>query len=843
MKAAIVVGCDTYTAPIPGLRYASNDANRVAAMLEAACGVPAENIWLLSTPAADDITAEVPGQTNWSAPTFTGLLRALNGGGQSPPTNVETLFFYFSGHGYHAEADGTQYLLLSDSLAEDLSRTALSMQTVVAKLQAWNPRHLVMFVDACREVVADSRTIGADRFEINSHDPHARGTLGIDAAALLPSGNITFSSCSSGQRSYELPVISGGIFTQILCEAFSDTGRCRTLHELNAYLRRRVPAMCRLHGKPEQNPTARLEPVEVLDLEVVSEARRNAWRDGVSVGAERRPAAVPQTPLVGLRPYLALDFGTCSTLTRVLDADGVMHVVPDADGHAEVPSVVSFDENWDYVVGSRAVALDAVRPEGTVWYPKRTLGGPSEFNVFDRSLPAEFVCSLVLRHARRNAEEFLGTPVESVLAAYPASFTIAQSNALRRAFELADLDVQRFVPEPSVDGYLTPETPFRDMKKTLVVDLGGGTLDVAIVEHSEGVVEVRATHGDGRLGGVDYDDALIDDLTRLVTTSNAGAAVTPYQLKTVTNEARRAKHVLSSQDTCDIYIPGTADHGGDIPDVHQRIDREFFERITEPLNRRLAAAVTSVVRESLFDPRRPDAVPADADVTSTLRELHAVVLCGQATRVPSLISTIESLSPALIVKDHERDAVVRGLAQQVGVLTGLRKDLLLLDTQQSGIAILVSDKSGPVSGAILSPDDDLNTRQWTLLQKGASIPCTVKTHLTPQTPDPDQTLRLRIVENKSLWELDAPHHVGVVELALPSAGVELTIDVDANAMITLTLSTPAHDSPTDASTTSPAQIGSTRKIVLNRVTPPPGCESIFDQRLTGSIDEASPTPA
>lgn len=811
MKAAIVVGCSDYEHPIPSLRYASADAERFAAVLESTCGVPPENIWLLNNAVASSEHG-----TTRKAPTYTNLLRTVTlARGRTPPKDLETLFFFFSGHGYHGTDDATQYLLMSDSVGADIEHTAISLQTLMARLSEWKPRHLVMFVDACREPASSAKGTLA------SEEP------GIDVNALLPAGNIVFSSCSPRQRSYEHQHIESGIFTRALCEGLSDIGRCRTLYELDAYLTARVPELCRLYDKPIQRPLARLEPREVMALEIVSEAKRNEWRRSVSVGAERRTAEVPRADVSGLSSVVAIDFGTCNTLARVVDGDGRSHPVPGPDGQHHVPSVVSFDHNFDYVVGAAALEFDVLRPDGTVRYPKRRLGEHEDFTVFGKSLPAEFVSSLILRHVKQNCEQFLGANVTAVVAAYPASFTLAQVNGLRRAFDSAGLEVMRFVPEPSVDGFHAPETVFTKDLYSLVVDLGGGTLDVAVLEHSEGVVVVEATQGNGRLGGVDYDEALEARITQLVRARIDGRQLALFQVKSVQREAERAKRVLSSQPSCDIFVPGSPDGGTVADDIHLTIDRDVFDDATGDLNRQLLEAVESTVREFLFDWRAPKTVPTDDEVKATLRSFAAVVLCGQGTRIPSLLRVIRSVTEAPIVEDFQNDAVVLGLAHQVGVLIGRIKSTLLIDNLQSGIGVLTDGRVGTSTAPVLADRDDENTRVLPIVDKGMSIPAKRSLHLSAANSGRGQLHRLRIVELKSPWPDRLVEHLGVVECVVPAGGLELTVDVDANSMYVLRLA------DSDGTTE--------RAIVLNRSTPPPGMESIVDQRLTGSLEEADHT--
>jgi molecular chaperone DnaK len=521
---------------------------------------------------------------------------------------------------------------------------------------------------------------------------------------------------------------------------------------------------------------------------------------------------------------LALDFGTCTTLAALLDVDGGVHLVPAQDGRAFVPSVVNFDTDWDYVVGGEALELDRLRPAGTAWYPKRALGSPTGFTIYDKSLTAEFVSSLILRSVQKNAEEFVGEPIRNVVASYPASFSIAQTNALQQALDLAGLDVARFVPEPSASGLLGPEGDPKRIEEGLIVDIGGGTLDVAVFENAEGVTEIMATQGDGRLGGIDYDEALENLLLQRVRTHLGTDSLPPFVRNQVRREAMRAKHVLSTRDSCEVIISDLEAEGGAYHDLQLRLDRSSFEEAVSHLDQRVSEAIMAVMRERLRDIRDPQAVPHDRQVVAALRELTHVMLCGQGTRLPSLIRTISSLTPAPLITSYQNDAVVQGLARQAAVLQGLNRYQLLLDSLQQGIGVLVESeprRGGP--NPTLAQADEANTLVLDLVVKGTTIPTKHSENVDLGSHKPDATYRLRVVELKSPWSAMGSTPLGIIEFQSSShPTVEITCDVDANATILLQLKDPK---------------GSwSRSVVLNRASYPV-VESIVDQRLTGTLDE------
>jgi molecular chaperone DnaK (HSP70) len=234
----------------------------------------------------------------------------------------------------------------------------------------------------------------------------------------------------------------------------------------------------------------------------------------------------------------------------------------------------------------------------------------------------------------------------------------------------------------------------------------------------------------------------------------------------------------------------------------------------------------AVMRERLWR-EIGSGVPSDAEVIHALRRLKHVLLCGQSTRIPSLARTIGSLTPAPVISEFQNDAVVRGLSYQLGILRGFRKDQLLLDNMQQGIGVLVASTATKEAGPRLAYLDEANTHVLTLVDKGTTIPTKRSEVLHLEEHAADRTYRLRVVELKSPWpDRGRRMPLGIIEFRSPAGDtVEVTLDVDANSVMLLTV--------TDRGS------GKTRTVVLNRPTYP-DTESIVDQRLTGTLDEASP---
>ncbi|MGQ0774140.1 MAG: caspase family protein [Pseudonocardiales bacterium] len=300
-----------YIAP---LRYAHHDAARVADVLRTSCGVDESQLVVLH----DDMPHS-------HRPTRTNLLRYLTRMTASGP-DEGILYFFFSGHGFQAP-DTTQYLLPIDCVRDAIEDTALRFDSVVRYLGAAAAPHVVLFLDACRNVVDAGKSVGT-------------ALLHVDVQALCPPGVVSFCSCRPGAVSYEADDIRSGIFTEALCAALGEKGRCRTIYELDAYLSTQVPALATTHGKPTQRPHSRVEPLGVQQLEIVSARKRNEWRAATPIGAERRPRPVLRAVPPGMvtDPLVAIDFGTSYSVVSWCRPDGEVLLLPGPDGRPLVPS-------------------------------------------------------------------------------------------------------------------------------------------------------------------------------------------------------------------------------------------------------------------------------------------------------------------------------------------------------------------------------------------------------------------------------------------------------------------------------------------------------------------------
>ncbi|EOD65592.1 Hsp70 family protein [Amycolatopsis vancoresmycina] len=749
MNRALVVGCAGYEDPdIAPLRHAQTDAARVADTLRTVCGVDDADLVLLH----DNMPAS-------HRPTRTNLLRHLTRMAADPrPDGI--LYFFFSGHGFQA-GDNTQYLLPIDCVRAAVEDTALRFDVIVRYLGAAAAPHLVLFLDACRNVLDGGKAASASL-------PR------VDVDALCPPGVVSFCSCRPGRVSYEVDGIRAGVFTEALCSAFSPAGRCRTIHELDAYLSTQVPALARAHGKPDQRPHSRVEPLGVQHLELVSERTRNQWRATTPIGTERRARRVaPVVPPGAVDdPLLAIDFGTSYSVVSWYRPEGDVLLLPGPDGRPLVPSVLHFLPDMDYLVGAAAVEATPYRPSSTIRHAKRDLGRSAGYSVNGRSIEPVLAVGLILRSLRRNAEEALGTPVRRCLASHPANFTLRQIDTLEQAFELADLTVTRMIGEPNAASLLTLMATPEQEQDYLVVDLGGGTFDVALVEAGEGIAEVRAVTGSNEVGGLDFDDALVayaEDQLRTV--HGWHGELTSTVRDKLRREAERAKRDLGYRDATTMLLTDLDGGSHGLVDISIELDRARFRQLTAELNDTIRSTLGAVFPRLRFG----------EDVSAWISRGGKVLLAGQGTKIFTVSEQIASVLPgAEVVSSYQETAVAHGLGTQAGVLTGFQRGFLLLNALRFGVGVRVSGKEGSLH--LVSPDAGSNKEVMTLLDSSRTIPTrdAESFRLTGKAGTTHEMTFVEIPRSSGLV-------FGTIPVVATGGDIVLTADVEANGVVYLTL--------------------------------------------------------
>ena len=389
---------------------------------------------------------------------------------------------------------------------------------------------------------------------------------------------------------------------------------------------------------------------------------------------------------------VGIDLGTTNSAVAIWTDDGAQ-LVPNRLGHVLTPSAVSLDANGTVHVGLPARDRHATHTDRTALSFKRYMGTAHKMTLGRKAYAAEDLSALVLESLKRDAEAATGKAVTGAVITVPAYFNETQRRATRRAGELAGLEVKRLINEPTAAALAYGIHSREDREPFLVFDLGGGTFDVSIVEIFDGIVEVRATSGDNRLGGDDFNDVIVR-LARgmLKDRIDLDTIKSPAVVAVLRESAERCRRALTDAASARFaFVHGGTDYGVDI-------SADEFETAAKPLIDRLRDPVLRSLRDSNI---RVD----------TLSE---IVLVGGATRMPVVRKAITRMFGRFPNSAVDPDqAVALGAAVQAGLLAkdGGLEEYRLTDVCPFtlGVEESVRDERGTIRGGVFSPIIDRNT--------------------------------------------------------------------------------------------------------------------------------------
>ena len=384
---------------------------------------------------------------------------------------------------------------------------------------------------------------------------------------------------------------------------------------------------------------------------------------------------------------VGIDLGTTNSVVAATMEGGQVEVIPNAEGGRVTPSVVAFTEDGQRLVGQVAKRQAILNPQATVYSAKRFIGrrwgevdeeskivpykvvaGPNDavrFEIRGKQYAPEEISALILRKLAEDAGKFLGERVTEAVITVPAYFNDAQRQATKDAGAIAGLEVLRIINEPTAAA-LAYGMDKKGSETVLVFDLGGGTFDVSLLEVGDGVVEVRATSGDGHLGGDDFDKRVVDWLAdEFKRDQGIDLRNDPQALQRLYEAAERAKVELSTTTQTQVNLPFiTADASGP-KHLNLSLSRSKFDQLTQDLVERTRGPVERVL----------------SDAKLTADDIDEVILVGGATRMPSVQELVRRLTggkePNMTVNPDE--VVAMGAALQAGVMKGEVEDVVLLD--------------------------------------------------------------------------------------------------------------------------------------------------------------------
>jgi molecular chaperone DnaK len=477
------------------------------------------------------------------------------------------------------------------------------------------------------------------------------------------------------------------------------------------------------------------------------------------------------------KKIIGIDLGTTNSCVAIFE-NGEANVIANSEGKRTTPSIVAFTKDGDRKIGDPAKRQAVTNPQNTVSSVKRYMGhtfdevkkdasnssykvekdknGMASVNIEGRSYSPQEVSAMILQKMKKTAEDYVGQDIKDAVITVPAYFNDSQRQATKEAGEIAGLNVLRIINEPTAAALAYGFDKKGKDSKVIVFDCGGGTHDVSLLELGDGVFEVKATDGDSRLGGDDFDQKIVDWLAEeFKKEEGLDPRKDPMSHQRLKEAAEKAKIELSSASQTEINLPYLMPVDGVPKHLVKTLTRAHFEKIVDDLIKRTMAPCEKVLSAAGLKKEN----------------INEIILVGGSTRIPAIQNAVEKFFGKTPSKNVNPDEVVAiGAAIQGGVLAGNVDDVLLLDVTPMSLGI-------ETMGGIFVP----------LIEANTTIP--IKKSQTFSTASDNQpSVEIHVLQGERKMAKDNKtigtfHLDGIPPAPRGTPQIEVSFDIDANGIL------------------------------------------------------------
>ena len=450
---------------------------------------------------------------------------------------------------------------------------------------------------------------------------------------------------------------------------------------------------------------------------------------------------------------IGLDFGTTFSAMAVMEG-GKATIIPNAEGERTTASVVAFTKKDERLVGNIARRQAIVNPDHTVYSIKREMGTKHKVKIDDKKYTPQEISAIILQKLKKDAEAYLGQPVTKAVITVPAYFNDSQRQATKDAGKIAGLEVLRIINEPTAAA-LAYGLDKEGTQTVLIFDLGGGTFDVSILEIGDEVYEVKATSGNTRLGGDDFDERVMNWLAdEFKKQEGIDLRKDKQALQRLKEASEKAKIELSNVTQTTVNLPFITANQDGPKHLNITLTRATFEALIDDLLEKTMEPINAALK---------DAGMAEKDIDK-------ILLVGGSTRIPKVLELIKTRLNKEPSKEINPDEVVAmGAALQGGVLSGDVKDIVLLDVTPLTLGI-------ETLGGVRTP----------LIERNTTIPVT-KSETFSTAADNQTSVEIHVLQGErpmagDNMTLGKFHLVGIPPAPRGLPQIEVTFDIDANGI-------------------------------------------------------------